>query len=85
MLDPFIGDILLSRVYMETLLPFIEKWNSDGVKKKTINLSLEIVRRILRLAADEWRDKQGATWLAIAPKIKMFHIMDCAQTAFSLG
>ncbi len=25
MLDPFIGDLLLSRVYMETLLPFIEK------------------------------------------------------------
>jgi len=41
-------------------LKFIEKRNKDGVKTKTINLSLETVRRILRLAADEWRDKRGA-------------------------
>jgi hypothetical protein len=66
MLDPFIGDLLLSRVYMEALRPFIEKRDKDGVKTKTINLSLEIVRRILRLAAEEWRDKQGATWLVLA-------------------
>src|ERR1700722_5879860 len=29
MLDPFIGDLLLSRVYMETLRPFIEKLSPD--------------------------------------------------------
>jgi integrase len=79
MLDPFIGDLLLSRVYMETLRPFIEKRNKDGVKTKTINLSLETVRRILRLAADEWRDKQGATWLQMAPKIKLFRITDARK------
>jgi integrase len=79
MLDPFIGDLLLSRVYMETLRPFIEKRNKDGVKTKTINLSLETVRRILRLAADEWRDKQGATWLEMAPKIKLFRITDARK------
>ena len=79
MLDPFIGDLLLSRVYMETLRPFIEKRDQDGVKTKTINLSLEIVRRILRLAADEWRDKQGATWLQMAPKIKLFRITDARK------
>ena len=66
MLDPFIGD----------LRPFIEKRNKDGVKTKTINLSQETVRRILRLAADEWRDKQGATWLEMAPKIKLFPVID---------
>jgi integrase len=79
MLNPFIGDLLLSRVYMDTLRPFIEKRNKDGVKTKTINLSLEIVRRILRLAADEWRDKQGATWLEMAPKIKLFRITDARK------
>jgi hypothetical protein len=79
MLDPFIGDLLLSRVYMETLRPFIEKRNKDGVKTKTINLSLETVRRILRLAAEEWRDKQGATWLEVAPKIKLFRITDARK------
>jgi integrase len=64
---------------METLRPFIEKRNKDGVKTKTINLSLETVRRILRLAADEWRDKQGATWLQMAPKIKLFRITDARK------
>ena len=59
MLDPFIGDLLLSRVYMETLRPFIEKRNKNGMKTKTINLSLETVRRILRLAADDWRTSEG--------------------------
>jgi integrase len=76
MLDPFIGDVLLSRVYMETLRPFVEKRRKDGVKTKTINLSLETVRRILRLAADAWRDERGATWLKMAPKIKLFRIID---------
>jgi hypothetical protein len=59
MLDPFIGDLLLSRVYMETLRPFIEKRKKNGVKTKTINLSLETVRRILRLAAHDWRTSEG--------------------------
>jgi integrase len=53
--------------------------NKDGVKTKTINLSLETVRRILRLAAEEWRDKQGATWLEVAPKIKLFRITDARK------
>jgi hypothetical protein len=64
---------------METLRPFIEKRNKDGVKTKTINLSLETVRRILRLAADEWRDKRGATRFEIAPKIKLFRITDARK------
>jgi hypothetical protein len=42
---------------MEKLQPFIDKRRKDGVKAKTINLSLEAVRRILRLAAHEWRDE----------------------------
>ena len=62
----------LSGVYMEKLQPFIEKRRKDGVKAKTINLSLEAVRRILRLAALEWRDERGMTWLETAPKIKLF-------------
>src|SRR5271167_1075366 len=41
--------------------------------------ALETVRRILRLATDEWRDKQGATWLETAPKIKLFRITDARK------
>jgi integrase len=78
-LDPFIGDMFLSGVYMEKLQPFIEKRRKDGVKTKTINLSLEVVRRILRLAAHEWRDERGMTWLETPPKIKLFRVTDARK------
>ncbi|HEX4240102.1 MAG TPA: tyrosine-type recombinase/integrase [Steroidobacteraceae bacterium] len=78
-LDPFIGDMFLSGVYMEKLQPFIDKRRKDGVKTKTINLSLEAVRRILRLAALEWRDERGMTWLETAPKIKLFPVTDARK------
>ena len=79
MLDPFIGDMFLPSVYMENLQPFIEKRRQDGVKTKTINLSLEVVRRILNLAAHEWRDERGMTWLETAPKIKLFRVTDARK------
>jgi integrase len=78
-LDPFIGDLYLSQVYMEKRQPFIDKRRKDGVKAKTINLSLEAVRRILRLAALEWRDERGMTWLETAPKIKLFPVTDARK------
>ena len=78
-LDPFVGDLYLSGVYMEKLQPFIDKRRKDGVKAKTINLSLEVVRRILRLAALEWRDERGMTWLETAPKIKLFPVTDARK------
>jgi len=78
-LDLFIGEVFLSSVYMEVLGPFIEKRKDDGVKSKTINLALEIVRRILRLAAYEWRDEQGLTWLQVAPKIKLLRVTDARK------
>jgi hypothetical protein len=73
-LDPFIGEMYLSGVYMEELQPFIEKRRKDGVKAKTINLSLEVVRRILRLAGNCGRpatpNGQGARPFAVLPKIE---------------
>ena len=37
----------------------------------TINHGLQIVRHILNLAAGEWVDNQGLTWLHVAHKIKL--------------
>jgi integrase len=34
------------------------------------------VRHILNLAASEWRDEQGLTWLEYAPKIKLLKVTD---------
>ncbi len=38
---------------------------------RTINYGLQVTRRILNLAAGEWLDEHGLTWLATAPKIKL--------------
>ena len=38
---------------------------------RTINYGLQVVRRILNLAAEEWKDEDGLSWLSIAPKIKL--------------
>jgi hypothetical protein len=40
-----------------------------------INHGLKVVRRILNLAQSEWLNENGLTWLAAAPKIKLFGSM----------
>jgi len=69
-LDPFIGDMGLAKVHMGTLQPFITARRTQGVKTRTINHALQVVRHILFLAAGEWLDEHGLTWLEHAPKIK---------------
>jgi integrase len=75
-LDPFIGSLELKQVHMGSLQAFIAKRRQDGVKTKTVNAALGVVRRVLNLAASEWMDDQGMTWLATAPKIKLFAVTD---------
>ena len=75
-LDPFIGVLELKQVHMGTLQDFIAQRRRDGVKTKTLNLALGVVRRILNLASSEWIDRQGKTWLKQAPKIKLFPLRD---------
>jgi integrase len=61
---------------MGSLQEFIAKRRADGVKTKTVNAALAVVRRVLNLSASEWMDEQGMTWLDAAPKIKLFPIND---------
>jgi integrase len=70
-LDPFIGDLQLENVHMGTLQPFIEHRKAQGVKHRTVNYALQVVRHMLNLAASEWLDQHGMTWLRHAPKIKL--------------
>jgi integrase len=72
MLDDFIGGLPLNAVHMGTLEPFIEWRKKQSKKNRTINYALQVVRHILNLAAGEWMDEHGMTWLASAPKIKLF-------------
>lgn len=70
-LDPFIGDLLLESIHMGTLQTYIEARRKENKKSRTINHGLQVVRHILNLAASEWMDEFGLTWLATAPKIKL--------------
>jgi len=78
-LDPVIGDLALQHVHLGSLREFIVKRQGDGVCTRTINASLALVRRILNLAASEWIDARGLTWLATAPKIKLLPIRDARK------
>lgn len=71
-LDPLIGDLPLKQVHMGALEPYVEQRRDiDGVTNRTINAGLEVVRRILNLAAREWRDSDGDPLLSTSPAIKM--------------
>lgn len=70
-LMPWIGNERLDRLHMGTLQPWIEHRRQEGASAGTINHGLKVVRRILNLAASEWVDDFGLTWLHAAPKIRL--------------
>lgn len=74
---PFIGGLDITEVDNDALQGFIESRKKEGVKNRTINASLQIVRRILNLAAKEWKDKNSKLfWLQSAPKISLLKLDD---------
>ena len=73
---PHIGHLALDRIHNGTLEGFVQARKKEGRKSKTINLSLGSVRRILNLAARDWRDENGITWLGQAPLITMLPLND---------
>jgi integrase len=65
-LDAYLGKKQLREISMDALWPFIhDRRERDGVANSTVNRALEIVRRILHLARDEW------LWLERFPRIRM--------------
>jgi integrase len=71
LLMPWIGHVPLDKLHLGALQPWIEHRRKEGVSIGTINHGLKVVRRILNLAASEWIDEYGMTWLQAAPKIKL--------------
>jgi integrase len=71
LLMPWVGPEPMDRLHLGTLQPWIEHRRRQGKTTGTINHGLKIVRRIVNLAASEWVDEQGLTWLSAAPKIKL--------------
>lgn len=72
----YIGHLALEQIHNGTLAPFVQERRNQGKKSKTINLSLGAVRRILNLAARDWRDDSGKTWLSAPPMITMQPLTD---------
>ena len=71
-LDLWIGNLPLDDVCDETLASFQKaRRDDDMVSQTTINRSLEVVRRILNLAARSWRHPNRMTWLETAPLISI--------------
>ena len=81
---PFIGNLPLHLIHDGTLEAYIEGCRIKGLKKKTINNGIEIVRRILNLAARKWRDENGLTWLETPPLLTMQEVDD-ARSPYPLS
>ncbi len=78
-LDPYIGTLPLRLLHMDALRPFIHARRAAHRKNRTINYGLEVVRRICNLAAEDWRDADGQTWLERAPKIRLLKTDDARK------
>lgn len=78
-LNRYVGHLHLEQIHNGTLQPYIKARKAIGRKTKTINLALAVVRRILNLAATEWIDENGLTWLVHPPKIKLLPITDARE------
>jgi integrase len=76
---PIISQTPLDKIHMGTLQRWIERRRQSGIAVGTINHGLQLVRRILNLAAGEWMDEQGLTWLHAAPKIKLLPVTSKRQ------
>lgn len=72
----YIGEMPIDAINIGTLQSFIDGRRKENIKTRTINHGLQVVRRILNLAASEWMDQYGLTWLANAPKIKLLPELD---------
>ena len=68
---PWIGQVPLEKIHRGTLEPWVEHRRQEGAANATINHGLKIVHRILNLAAGEWVDEYGLTWIHAAPKIRL--------------
>jgi len=75
-LDKWIGDVPLDQIHDGTLAAFVKHRLGEGRKRKTVNLALQVVRRICNLASRSWRDEFGKTWLETAPLITMLDTKD---------
>jgi len=73
MLSKYFYDKPLESIHMGTLKTYITNRKKSGVKNRTVNAGLQVVRHMLNLAASEWLNDDGRPWLDCAPKIRLLH------------
>lgn len=78
-MDKWVGHLDISQIHAGKLQPYIDHERKRGLKNRSINGGLQVVRHILRLCADEWLDDNGQTWLAHAPRIKLIPEIDARK------
>lgn len=78
-LDPYVGHLQIDKINNSAMQPFIDAQLAESKKSKTINHRLKVVNKILRLAADEWQDEFGLSWLLKAPTINLLPETDVAD------
>lgn len=59
------------RIHQGTLDAWKESRLKEGRAAGTINHGIKLVNRILKLAANDWINEYGLTWLDRAPKLKL--------------
>ncbi|MGC8660446.1 MAG: tyrosine-type recombinase/integrase [Desulfomonilaceae bacterium] len=64
---------------MGTLVAFSETRRSKGVKNRTLNYLLQVVRHILNLAVGDCIDERGLSCLPQALKIHLFPVVDARK------
>jgi len=92
-LEPYIGHLPLEQIHDHTLQKFIADRRkcgknvqaANGVSPRTVNMALELVVRILRLAALKWRDELGLTWLDKCPAISKLSEISSRRRPYPLG
>jgi integrase len=81
--DPYIGDKPLEQVHNDTLGQFKRDRLKAGIKAATINRDIDVVRRVLNLAARVWRHPNGMSYLATAPLLT--HVKGEARKPYPLS
>lgn len=66
----------LEDINIGTLQAFIADRRNSGVKARTINAGLQVVRHVLNLASGEWFEEDGKPWLMSPPRIKLLPLGD---------
>jgi len=76
---PFLKDLTLNQVHNDSLQPFIAARQNAGIKSGTVNRDIAVIRRILRLAANKWRTKDGKPYLIAPPLFETVNWDDKAE------